>query len=641
MHISFQSRHFKIITVWFTCSLAFVWSIGAFLTYGNAAAQSSASIQIENSILPPGFVDVYRVPDLQPGQTLSALAANTSGNLDPVLIITAADENLYELFQSYVAMQRELIQNDTNIPQSIYDLRDATFPAWDDDSGSGHDAYLEFSPTRSGDYFVLVSSALSTTALSTSGDYRLVLGLNTEEALTIDSLPIGQPFATFEQAISSQEGRVEEETGFLAPGTAYTEYELEDIHAGDTLYVYVERTSGDFFPALGLLDYGNKPLSVANLAGENTTTKLQLAFEETTAGIKLRILPNESSPVDAGGEFRLQVGVNVPEIETGTAEPGGQFVIKTPIPVEVGVKLLQIVNVEQSMEFFTGVGSLRMDWSDPRNAFSPDSCNCREKFYSEANFSTFLKDVEDRWPDFSFANQQGNRWVQNRAVVLRADGNATYYELFTTNFQVDFDFRRFPFDIQTFLIRVDLLLPSRYYIFTELPGYSEISSEHGEDEFILTNFQTNTSIIPANTGTQNSRYTFTFDAPRHLEYYILQVFIPVLLIAIISWLTFFLRDYTRRIEAAAANILLFIAFSFSLTENYPRLGYLTFLDALMATTFIVNTAVVAYNVYLKQLESRGLGERAERIDRVMDWVYPLMYLVAIGVLYLIFFQASA
>jgi hypothetical protein len=83
------------------------------------------------------------------------------------------------------------------------------------------------------------------------------------------------------------------------------------------------------------------------------------------------------------------------------------------------------------------------------------------------------------------------------------------------------------------------------------------------------------------------------------------VFVPILLIKMVSWITFFLKDYGRRIEVSTANRLLFIAFSWRLAENYQRLGYLTFLDAVMAIMFVVNVLVVVYNVWLKRMEMRA------------------------------------
>jgi hypothetical protein len=244
--------------------------------------------------------------------------------------------------------------------------------------------------------------------------------------------------------------------------------------------------------------------------------------------------------------------------------------------------------------------------------------------------------VEGRWPEFTFQNQQGNRWTQNRLAVVWSDGRALYFERFTTIFQVDFDFRPFPFDTQEFIIRVDALFPEEYYVYADLEGFSEISSEHGEDEFIITDFDTEITSEQASTQSATSRFTFSFTAPRHLNYYIFQIFVPILLIIGVSWITFFLRDYGRRIEVATANLLLFIAFSWTLADNYPRLGYLTFLDAVMAIMFVINALVVAYNVWLRRLEMNDQGDLAERIDRVMDWVYPVAYIVLFGAVVVMF-----
>jgi hypothetical protein len=44
-----------------------------------------------------------------------------------------------------------------------------------------------------------------------------------------------------------------------------------------------------------------------------------------------------------------------------------------------------------------------------------------------------------------------------------------------------------------------------------------------------------------------------------------------------------------------------------------------------------------YNVYLKYLETKDQREKAERIDRVADWVYPIGYIVLFGLTVAYFF----
>jgi hypothetical protein len=334
----------------------------------------------------------------------------------------------------------------------------------------------------------------------------------------------------------------------------------------------------------------------------------------------------------------MLVGLNAPDVLTGQTLPQGGKVLDAPIEVRAGIKVNRISEVDSPNENFTVLGSLRMDWTDPALAFSPDSCNCSVKLYTEKEFDRFLADVNSRWPDFAFFNQLGNRWVQNRSAAIWPDGRARYAEDFSTTFQADFDFHKYPFDTQTFPIFLDMLFPVDVYTGVELPGYSEIDPEHGEDEFVISDLTVTPSTVAASAADRPvSRLTFTFSAPRHLDYYILQVFVPILLIFLISWFTFFLRDYTRRIEAAAANILLFIAFNFTLANNYPRLGYITFIDAIMAVTFVVNVLVLLYNVVMKQMENAGEIERVEHIDRFFDWAFPLSYLSLIGFVILLFF----
>ena len=299
--------------------------------------------------------------------------------------------------------------------------------------------------------------------------------------------------------------------------------------------------------------------------------------------------------------------------------------------------LEQIIEVDQQSEFFTTVANLQMEWRDPSLAFNPEDCNCDFKVFSENQFQDyFLSFVNSKWPDFTFRNQQGNRWAQNRNVILYHDGRAVYSERFTTDFQVDFDFRQFPFDTQEFFIRIDSILPEEFYKYFNMEQVSRVSTDTGEDEFILEEL----SVEISNASTSNgivSSYIFSFEAPRHLSYYIFRIFVPILLIVLISWVTFFLKNYTHRIEVASANLLLFIAFSFSLAENYPRLGYLTFLDAVMAIMFIINSLVIVYNVWLRRLEMNDKVDMLERVDDVLDWVYPLIYVVMLIGLVIWFF----
>jgi hypothetical protein len=606
-----------------------VLAITTLAPLGGVLAQDVPPVQELKGSLAPGQVDVYRIAGMKKDQTMDAFMENSSGNLDPFLSILPADENLSTTLGNFQKAVAELVANSQQPLLDLSALRDQYTLAWDDDSGPGYSASLQFKVPYDGDYFLIAGSSLSAAGRSTAGDFRLLIGMDAPKVLDGTAEPTGAVIAVQNQAVLESE-LVQEMSGNLNKDTSSLIVKLSDFNPGDTLYVNLQATSGDLKPIILLRDYGYKPILVANLNGQASFASFQQALPEGGSNYTLDIRAASSNGLSTSGDFKLQVGINAPEVLEGQGQPNSENVMILAIPVKVGLKLQQIVNIDQPNEIMNDVGTLRLDWTDPALAFNPDNCNCSSKLYTENDFNKFLTDVQGKWPDFTFFNQQGNRWILNRIIQIESNGHVNYLERFSTNFQLDFDWTAFPFDQQDFYIKVDMLFPEEEYVFVPLEGFSEIDPLNGEDEFILTTFDTQISTETSSRLVPTSRFTFHFSAPRHLSYYIFRFFVPILLIIAVSYITFFLKDYTRRIEIATGNLLLFIAFSFSLGDNYPRMGYLTFMDAIMAITFIINTLVVVLNVYFKWLEQKDQREKADRLEAPFNYIYPLAYLLSFG-----------
>ena len=303
----------------------------------------------------------------------------------------------------------------------------------------------------------------------------------------------------------------------------------------------------------------------------------------------------------------------------------GREVIVWPIKTKVGVELDQISAINQKDQNFDVVANIWMHWTDPKLAFSPRECNCSYKFYR--SIDQFVQEYGSSFPEFMISNQQGNRWTQNEIIVVEPNGTATYFERFWVKLQApDFNFRKYPLDKQDFYIRIDSLYPEDYYSYEIWPEKSDIGRQLGEEEWYITASDANVSSVDIQGS--NSRSSFHFQAQRHLSYYALRILIPIFVIVLISWVTLFLKDYGKRADIAGGNLLLFIAFNFTIGSDLPKLGYLTFLDWIMFFTFILTALMFIYNISLKLLETRDKKELAERIDKRMVWIYPILYFIA-------------
>lgn len=279
---------------------------------------------------------------------------------------------------------------------------------------------------------------------------------------------------------------------------------------------------GDYWLAVGSSlvrsTAGGYRLIVANFTATDERARLQYRLPWRAERYRLRISSQGPAGKATAGGFRLLVGLNTPEVLQGKGEPTGREILQEPIPVSIGVKMQQLTSVNQKTENFGVVATVLMHWQDPRLAYDPEQVQDRFKVFLGDAFAAEMNRLGQTWPQYTVVNQQDRQWVQNRVVVIRPDGEAVYFERVSLTLQApDFDFRNFPFDRQRFFIRFDLLAPEWKYQLREIEGYSEIGKQLGEEEWVITAFDTSISrgqILQRPV----SRFNFEFSAKRHVEY---------------------------------------------------------------------------------------------------------------------------
>lgn len=299
-----------------------------------------------------------------------------------------------------------------------------------------------------------------------------------------------------------------------------------------------------------------------------------------------------------------------------------------PIAVEVGMMVDQVVNIDQRRESFTVAAHLLLRYRDTRLAYVRGPDDPPFRLLDPSAFLKLAQEHNARWPAFIYANLQGRIDFNQRVVRYFPSGKVQYQEIVTATLQApDFDFRAFPFDHQVFRIHLRQLLDADEFVFVPLEDASGLGDKLGEEEWILANPQVRISTQATPAGELVSEFTLEFSGTRHLTYYILRIFIPMLIILTVSWATFQLKDYVKRVDMGITVLLLLIAFNFTLSTDLPRLGYITAMDAFMGGAFVITGAVALINVWFRRLQSNGHEDRVQRLDRyVIIFYWPLYVL---------------
>jgi len=595
--------------------------------------QANPRVQVLEGRISNAGLQLYHVSGLAKGAMLYVRAEAVSGHLDPLVALLKPDTGPEALARESLDEQVRTLSRDHDPLEVTRQIMERYAITWNDDYRGHYPAAFRVEIPADGDYWLAVGSSL---VRGSTGSYRLLVGINAPQVLSGQAENIGHPFVYSVKDTGALDRGIVLINGELRVDQPRRYYYLEDLAAGQTLYAYAEATGGDLKPVLTLYDYSDKPMAYANFFATSDRAVLQYRLPQKAERYRLGITSLDPGGKATAGSYRLLIGLNAPEVMHGEGESTGREILREPIPVSIGVKMQQLTGVNQKSENFGVVATVLLHWRDPRLAFDPEQQQERYKVFVGDAFSAEMSRQGKHWPQYTIINQQNRLWVLNRVVVVRPDGEAVSFERVSLTLQApDFDFRSFPFDKQNFFIRFDLLAPDWMYQFREIEGYSEIGKKLGEEEWVITGFNTSLS---SGSILRNpvSRFDFEFTAKRHIAYYFFRILLPLVVIISVSWILFFLKDYAKRVDAAGANLLLFIAFNFAISSDLPRLGYLTFLDTLLISAFMVTAVVLILSVYLRRQDMKGRDTFVAKVDRYVIIFYPVAYAITIATVTMLF-----
>ncbi|XP_021333244.1 glycine receptor subunit alpha-3 isoform X1 [Danio rerio] len=249
---------------------------------------------------------------------------------------------------------------------------------------------------------------------------------------------------------------------------------------------------------------------------------------------------------------------------------------------------------ETTMDYRVNI-FLRQKWNDPRLAYSE---------YPDDSLDLDPSMLDSIWkPDLFFANEKGAHFhevtTDNKLLRIFKNGNVLYSIRLTLTLSCPMDLKNFPMDVQTCIMQLE----SFGYTMNDLifewqeKGPVQVADGLTLPQFIL---KDESDLRYCTKHYNTGKFTcieVRFHLERQMGYYLIQMYIPSLLIVILSWVSFWIN-----MDAAPARVALGITTVLTMTTqssgsrtSLPKVSYVKAIDIWMAVCLLfVFSALLEY-----------------------------------------------
>ncbi|BFZ14997.1 hypothetical protein BsWGS_18036 [Bradybaena similaris] len=275
----------------------------------------------------------------------------------------------------------------------------------------------------------------------------------------------------------------------------------------------------------------------------------------------------------------------------------------TTVYVQIYVLSIDTVN-EQSMDYSMNI-YLRQRWVDPRLAFTN---------YSKANMMELdAKIMSQVWvPDTFFRNEKKGEFhtvtVPNRLMHLYRDGTIYYSMRLSMLLSCHMRLQKYPLDIQSCPIKLasyGYTTENIVYLWLERKPIDFVENLQLSQYTLVSHSLSNCTKTYKETGSF-SCVQADLILQRDVGYYIIQVYVPSVLIVILSWVSFWLdvEAIPARISLGVLTVLTMTTQSSGARASLPRVSYIKAIDVWMAACLFFVFASLLEFAYINVLARR-------------------------------------
>ena len=135
-----------------------------------------------------------------------------------------------------------------------------------------------------------------------------------------------------------------------------------------------------------------------------------------------------------------------------------------------------------------------------------------------------------------------------------------------------------------------------------------------------------------------SEFLMTIHVTRQFGFYIWKVLFPLIILVIMCFAVFWMDDegLSSRLGVGFTGVLTVVAYQFIATGSLPKVPYITLMDSYIAFSFVIMVVTIFQSIVVSGYNKDDKKETALRIDKISRYIFPLVYIIGIGVLTILF-----
>ncbi|XP_075046919.1 gamma-aminobutyric acid receptor subunit delta [Mixophyes fleayi] len=296
-----------------------------------------------------------------------------------------------------------------------------------------------------------------------------------------------------------------------------------------------------------------------------------------------------------------------------------------PVIVAVDIEVTSIDHISEANMEYTMTVFLRQSWRDERLSYN----HTNKTLGFDGRF------VEKLWLPDTFIVNAKSAWfhdvtVENKLIRLQPDGVILYSSRITSTVSCDMDLTKYPMDEQECMLDLESYGYSAEDI---LYNWSENQEQiHGLDklelpQFTITNYKFKKEVMNFKSAGQFPRLTLCFQIKRNRGMYIIQSYVPCILLVAMSWVSFWISQSAvpARVSLGITTVLTMTTLMASARSSLPRASAIKALDVYFLICYVfvfaalVEYAFAHYNAdYIKKEKGKIMGVKQKRKVTMKD-----------------------